>query len=321
MFEELLEEKDLNKELVVKELVEIYLCLGEFEKAQDIVKKKLNNMESNIVKFIRARLLEYEGKIDEAVSIYEELEKQEELKVEALHRLFYLANIFLPPEQIEKYEKKINELPKSCASTIINLAMYYDMNNRLKEAEKCIEVISGYHTDRLNYLIDEIKGSNIILFEEDVERQKKYTQKLLEIPIHATGLSIRSRNILTQKKIKTIGDLVKYTEADIQSIASLGEAGVKEIKDLLASLNLHFAEDTHVETDEEKKYLALLNQSISNVYWRPQTRSILDRNNIKTWGDLVNLKEEEISKWQGISIPILNEIKQKLLQQGLMFKS
>ncbi|MFN7181850.1 MAG: DNA-directed RNA polymerase subunit alpha C-terminal domain-containing protein, partial [Planctomycetota bacterium] len=87
------------------------------------------------------------------------------------------------------------------------------------------------------------------------------------------------------------------------------------------SLNLQFAEVTFTPTEEEKKYIALLNQSISNITWSPQTRSFLDRNNIKVWGDLTNLNEAVISKMPGANAKIVNEIKQRLLQQGLMFRS
>ncbi len=321
ILEDLLNAKDIKKELVVKELVEIHLNLGNFEQAKNIYEDCLNNKDSNFAKFIQARLFEYAGDIDGAVAIYEELKEKEEFKVEALHRLFYLANIFLEPEEVKKYEEQIQKLPQSQVSIIANLALYYEMNNRSKEAIKLIEPLSGLYNQRLHYLIDEIRSSTIMFFDEDIERQKKYTQKLLEIPIDATGVSIRTRNILFQKNIRTIGDLVKYTESDIQSISALGEGGFKEIKDMLTGLNLEFAKVTHIETEEEKKYIALLNQSISNVYWTPRTRSLLDRNNIKVWGDLANLKEEEVRKWQEISTPVINEIKQKMLQQGIMFKS
>lgn len=321
ILENLLNVKDIKKELIVKELVEIYLNLGIFEQAKNTYEKHLNNKDSNFAKFIQARLLEFEGDIDKAVAIYEKIKETEEFKVESLHRLFYLANIFLEPEEVKKYEEQIQKLPQSQVSIIANIALYHDMNNRSKEAIKQLEAVSSLYNQRLRYLIDEIRNSTIMFFDEDIERQKKYTQKLLEIPIDATGVSIRTRNILVQKSIRTIGDLVNYTESDIQSISALGEAGFKEIKDLLIGLNLEFAKVTHVETEEEKKYIALLSQSISNVYWTPRTRSLLDRNNIKAWGDLANIKEEEISKWQGMATPVLNEIKQKMLQQGIMFKS
>lgn len=322
ILENLLSERDIKKELVVKELVEIYLNQGAVERAKEIYENYISNKESIFAKFVDGRLLEYEGYIDEAVAIYEKLKETPQLKVEALHRLFYLANIFLEPEEIKKYEEEIQQLPQGYVPLLVNLALSYDMQNRIKEAIKEVEPVSStIYNPRLNYLLDEIKSSSITFIDEDVERQKRYTQKLLEIPLEATGLSIRTRNILMQKNIKTIGDLIGYTEADIQSITTLQESGFKEIKDMLAGLNLEFAKVTHIETEEEKKYLALLNQSISNVYWTPQARALLEKNNIKVWGDLANLKEEEINRWHGITTSIFNEIKQKMLQQGIMFRS
>jgi DNA-directed RNA polymerase subunit alpha len=51
-------------------------------------------------------------------------------------------------------------------------------------------------------------------------------------------LSVRSANCLQNANIKTIGDLVQRTEADMLKTKNFGRKSLKEIKDTLAEMGL-----------------------------------------------------------------------------------
>ena len=49
-------------------------------------------------------------------------------------------------------------------------------------------------------------------------------------------LPVRTRNMLSEKKLHTVGDLVGITDEELRSISNFGEKTVKSIDELLKSL-------------------------------------------------------------------------------------
>jgi DNA-directed RNA polymerase subunit alpha len=54
------------------------------------------------------------------------------------------------------------------------------------------------------------------------------------------GLSVRSLNSLKNSNIRTLRDLVQYTEDDLLKVKNVGEKALKEIADLLRAQELNF---------------------------------------------------------------------------------
>jgi DNA-directed RNA polymerase subunit alpha len=64
------------------------------------------------------------------------------------------------------------------------------------------------------------------------------------------GLSVRSLNSLKNSNIRTLGDLVTYTEDELLKVKNVGEKALKEIADLLRAQDLNFGmrfEDTEAD--------------------------------------------------------------------------
>ncbi|MEC9399101.1 MAG: DNA-directed RNA polymerase subunit alpha C-terminal domain-containing protein, partial [Myxococcota bacterium] len=71
--------------------------------------------------------------------------------------------------------------------------------------------------------------------EEDDEPE--FNENLLR-PVDELELSVRSFNCLQNAGIKYIGDLVLKTEADMLKTKNFGRKSLKEIKELLAEMDL-----------------------------------------------------------------------------------
>jgi len=71
--------------------------------------------------------------------------------------------------------------------------------------------------------------------EEAVDEE--LAQKL-SIPIQELELSVRAGNCLDSVKVETVGQLVKYTEADLLKIRSFGKTSLREIKRKLDDIGL-----------------------------------------------------------------------------------
>lgn len=62
----------------------------------------------------------------------------------------------------------------------------------------------------------------------------------LIFPVANLNFSVRTRNCLRTLGIHSIGQLVQKTEADLLRKKNFGRQSLKEVKDLLQSLGLHF---------------------------------------------------------------------------------
>lgn len=113
-------------------------------------------------------------------------------------------------------------------------------------------------------------------FEEEVEEvvDEEYNRikELLERTVDELELSVRASNCLRAAQIRSIGDLVQKTEAEMLQYRNFGKKSLKEIQDLIATMGFHFGmdvsrylgtakprdieeeepEDDHIEMEEEE---------------------------------------------------------------------
>ncbi len=93
--------------------------------------------------------------------------------------------------------------------------------------------------------------SLFISFEETFEEEKEEVvdeeylriKELLEKGVDELELSVRSGNCLRAAKIKTLGDLVTKSEAEMLQYRNFGKKSLKEISDLLTGMGLSFGMD------------------------------------------------------------------------------
>lgn len=79
--------------------------------------------------------------------------------------------------------------------------------------------------------------------EEDEQEEDKAFLELTNKPITELELSVRSANCLEAANIKTIGDLVQKTEAQMLKYKNFGKKSLTEITAILAGMGLHFGMD------------------------------------------------------------------------------
>jgi DNA-directed RNA polymerase subunit alpha len=162
---------------------------------------------------------------------------------------------------------------------------------------------------------------------------------VLRIPITDFELSVRSRNCLSKMNIRTLGDLVKKTEAELLSYKNFGETSLNEIKEILKSKNLRLGMDQEdlLDADLESSTAvatppaepsAIEGVGGGDVTQRPvadlelsvRSRRIIDLLKVKTIGDLSSKTEAELLACPNFGQTSLNEIKAKLEELGLALK-
>jgi len=89
---------------------------------------------------------------------------------------------------------------------------------------------------------------------EEFNEEKERMRELLLRNVDELELSVRSNNCLKMANIKTLGDLVRRSEAEMLKYKNFGRKSLREIAEILEGMGLHFGMDiTTYMTEAEDK--------------------------------------------------------------------
>ncbi len=103
--------------------------------------------------------------------------------------------------------------------------------------QKALEEASNLLIEHLKIFVkqpEEVQQDTV----DDTEADPELTRKLAR-PVEELELSVRAANCLKAAGIKTIGDLVKRTEAEMLKFHNFGKKSLDEVRSLLDALDLH----------------------------------------------------------------------------------
>ncbi|HEX4125069.1 MAG TPA: DNA-directed RNA polymerase subunit alpha C-terminal domain-containing protein [Tepidisphaeraceae bacterium] len=228
---------------------------------------------------------------------------------------------------IELYERVTTSPPVSL-NALVNLALLYEDNNHYDEAHRCLDAVlrtDPNHTRARLYMRD-VESARSMYYDEDLDRRGDRRSAVLEIPISDFELSVRSRNCLKKMNIRSLGDLLRTTEAELLAYKNFGETSLNEIKALLAQKGLRLGQ----QADESKTNAArkastdtgnvspeMLAKNVTDLELSVRSRKALQRLNINTVGELAARTEDELLGCKNFGQTSLNEIKQQLTEMGM----
>ena len=183
---------------------------GDRESAAVLLRKAVQVGDNAEYEFKLAYFLDLLGEEDEAVALYEQLCLRDQPYVNAL----------------------------------LNLAVVYEDRGEIARAEKCLRQILDArpnHPRALEYMKD-VQASKDMYYDEEHARDLAKRNALLDTPVTDFELSVRARNCLKKMLIRTLGDLLKITEAELMSYKNFGESSLEEIKKMLDARNLRLGQ-------------------------------------------------------------------------------
>lgn len=162
---------------------------------------------------------------------------------------------------------------------------------------------------------------------------------LLTIPIEELGFSIRTLSSLKSSHIETLGELVSFTKADISKFHGFGKKTLQEIEDAVINkglwlgfdirtngTRLQFISDddaiknTNVIKEEEQDEIidtSILNIPIEDLGLSVRAFNCLEIAEVKTLGELVVLKSEDLLKFRNFGRLSLIETEKIVESKGL----
>ena len=181
-----------------------------------------------------------QGAADEAAEAYTKAHEADPTHTAATFRLAYHCDLHGDEEQaIELYRQCVEHTPVR-ANALLNLAVLYEDTRRLSEAERCLEDVLEEHPNhsRARQLLKSVRSSYTMVYDEKTQHEREQRDAVLDMSIVDFELSVRSRNCLRQMNIRTLGDLLNTTEAELLSYKNFGETSLSEIQAMLEQKGL-----------------------------------------------------------------------------------
>jgi len=278
-----------------------------------------------------ARLQESEGLYDEAVANYKTALELAPTHHRALFHLAYRYDLSGYEDQaIERYKQVVSSSP-TYVSALLNLAVLYEDRGEFEKASSCIgKVLESHPNHPRAVLFDkDVESSKTMFYDEEREKKRSRKNQILETPISDFELSVRSRNCLRKMNIRTLGDLLNITEAELLSYKNFGETSLREIKAILDQKGLRLGQaledkQLQVETTPERdasEDKGLMNKTVDEIQLSVRARKCLQKLNIRTLGELTRTTDAELLGCKNFGVTSLNEIKKAMSGFGLSLRS
>lgn len=278
-----------------------------------------------------ARLQESQGEYDGALANYRTALQLVPGHQRALFHLAYRYDLSGREDAaIDTYKQIVSSSP-AYVSALLNLAVLYEDRGDFLKASACVDKVLESHPNhpRATLFKKDIESSKTMFYDEEKEKKRTRKNQILETPISDFELSVRSRNCLRKMNIRTIGDLLNITEAELLSYKNFGETSLREIKAILdqKSLRLGMAlEDKQFQPDtppgvEAVENQGLLNKTVDDLQLSVRSRKCLQKLNLRTLGELTRTTDAELLGCKNFGVTSLNEIKKVLANLGLSLRS
>jgi DNA-directed RNA polymerase subunit alpha len=268
-----------------------------------------------------------------AIESYRAAREQQEDHIYATFRLAYLLDLVGEEDDaIELYDDLVHgENPP--LNALVNLAIIYEDRGEIIRAERLLRQV--LETDpnhaRARLFHKDVMASRDMFYDAEIDRNKVRENAVLDTPVTDFELSVRARNCLKKMQIRTLGDLLKITEAELLSYKNFGETSLVEIKNMLHTKGLRLGQGLEggnysrarreiIEQLKGSVAESVLGKPISVLELSVRARKALQLLNITTLGELAARTEAELMGVKNFGQTSLVEIKEKLTLHGLQLR-
>ncbi len=250
---------------------------------------------------------------------------------EVFFRLAYLLDLRGEESAALAIYEECCEIEPAHVNALINVAVLHEDRGDIARAERCLRQVLDTQPNhpRARLYIRDVRASRDMYYDEEHARDQAKRNQLLDTLVTDFELSVRSRNTLRRMGVRTLGDLVKISEAELLSFKNFGETSLTEIKEMLSSKGLRLGQGVEGRSDRPRRETAghggktneaLLNKPVSTLDLTVRPRRALGLLGIQTIGDLAERTEAELMGVKNFGANSLDEIKAKLGELGLSLR-
>jgi DNA-directed RNA polymerase subunit alpha len=279
--------------------------------------------------FLEGRLQELEGNYAAALANYERALALNPDHRNARFRLAYRLDLMGRDHDAIRHYERLRQVFPVPVGVLINLGLLYEDAGEYDKASGCYRLVLAHdynHPLGRMYAVD-AAASVEMFYDEEKERKDDKRAQILKIPVTDFELSVRSRNCLARMNIRSLGDLIRKTEAELLSFKNFGETSLNEIKEILRSKGLRLG--MHTDDDDRRggprrrsdvDRDAVRAKPIADLDLSVRSRKALDNLKVATIGQLCELSEEHLLACKNFGQTSLAEIKKKLADLELTLR-
>ena len=238
----------------------------------------------------------------------------------------------LDDDALRTYEE-CTRLPSPPMQVFVNMAVLLEDAGQFTRAEKLLKKVleADPNHGRGRLFMKDVKASKDMLYDEEIAREGARRDALMDTPVTDFELSVRARNCLKKMAIRTLGDLLRISEAELLSYKNFGETSLVEIKNILSAKGLRLGQQLDrghydkIRTEMLEKLKdtvgeEILNKSLAQFELSVRARKAIQLLGIHTIGDLAARTEAELMGVKNFGQTSLVELKQILAANGLTLR-
>jgi DNA-directed RNA polymerase subunit alpha len=311
----------------------VHIRSGDFSAAEKILaKRELEGRDRADWHFVQGLLAAKRGERQAALEAFERVLTLDPDHAEAMFHSARLYDLWGADEEALELYHRLSLQPRAHVNALLNAAVIYEDVGWYEEAAACLKrVLRAFpnHT-RARLFLKDIESCQQMVIDETREERVDARAQLFDTPLSDYELSVRARNCLKKMNIRTVGELIRLSEAELLAYKNFGETSLNEIKALLGRKGLHLGMSpdeldlvaleepaTAPKTPAAPGPESILSKPVSELELSVRARRCLQRLNVTTLGELVQYAEADLLATRNFGVTSLNEIKSRLAEHGL----
>ena len=328
--------RGMDADKVDLKLAETRALDGDLDAAEKLLTSLSALKDTAQYHYVRGLIADLAGLAEQAVEAYEQALAIDENCPEATFRLAYFYDMHGDEDKAIELYHKCTTQPPVHANALLNLAVLHDDAGEYDKAIAAARRVLANNPNhaRARLIIKDAESSKVMFYDEEQAKRMAYRSAVLDTPVTDFELSVRARNCLKKMNIRTLGDLVRTSEATLMSYKNFGETSLKEIKEMLTAKNLSLGQALEEGLAEEMTLVAfatrgrsssatvevkeeVLNMLVSQVDFSIRVQRALETIAVHTLGDLIAKTEADLLACTNFGQTSLNEVHAKLTEYSL----
>ena len=329
--------RGMSADKVDLKVAEVHALAGDLESADKLL-TSLSYVLSETAEYhyVRGLVAELGGFSNEALEAYQQALSIDENCGEAKFRLAYFYDLHGDEDRAIELYLACTSQPPVHANALLNLAVLYDDAGEYDKAIAAARRVLANNPNHLRarLIVKDARASKVMYYDEEQAKRMASRSAVLETPVTDFELSVRARNCLKKMNIRTLGDLVRTSEATLMSYKNFGETSLKEIREMLSARNLSLGQAMEEDIVQDAALMAavsaafsspapaevseeVLNTPVKQVDLSIRVQRALETMKVKTLGDLITKTEADLLACSNFGQTSLNEVHAKLTEYGL----
>lgn len=310
-------------------VIELQALCGRLTEADKALSKLSKSSEDTAdFQYLRGLICEFTDQGEQAIEAYDKARQIDPDHVQATFRLAYYLDLHGQEEEaVELYKECLAHRPVH-ASVLLNLAVLYEDIGKNDLAAACLRRILSNNPNhaRARLFLRDVEAARTMYYDEDRAKRIARRNALLDTPVSDFELSVRARNCLKKMNIRTLGDLVKTTEAGLLSYKNFGETSLKEVKDMIGSKGLRLGQALEEDSELRPSKSAnvqdegVLGTLLAQIDFSVRVRGAMESLRVRTLGDLAAKTDGELLACKNFGQTSLNEVRMRLHEYGLRLR-